>query len=231
MYHPGKLNAAADALSRIEVPEGINAEEVERTSQMIIDEAENCQIVCILAVESSGEKIEEEQDEEEDGPPWSLEEMIREQRQDPLYGPVIRYLLDKTEINRKKVDPNLEVKDFFMDQELLYKQIQHRNSMREVEEVLCVPRSLVPKALALVHLAPLGGHGAEERTKFRAKRLFTWRGMDKDISRYCQQCLTCQRFKSRGHPLTPLRRYPVPKEPFHSSYGPDGTISPYGRGK
>jgi len=216
MYHPGRLNAAADALSRIKVPDGIEAEEVERTSQMIINEAEDCQIVCILAVEPSGEMPEEEQDEEEDGPPWSLEEMIREQREDPLYGPVIRYLKDVTEINRKKVDPNLEVKDFFMDQKLLYKQIQHRNSMRKVEEVLCVPRSLVSKALALVHLAPLGGHGAEERTKFRAKRLFTWRGMDKDISRYCQQCLTCQRFKGRGHPLTPLRRYPVPEEPFQT---------------
>lgn len=85
MYHPGKLNAAADALSRIEVPEGINAEEVERTSQMIIDEAENCQIVCILAVESSGEKIEEEQDEEEDGPPWSLEEMIRAETRSSIW--------------------------------------------------------------------------------------------------------------------------------------------------
>ncbi|XP_037774631.1 uncharacterized protein LOC119571362 [Penaeus monodon] len=188
MYHPGRLNAAADALSRIKVPEGIEAEEVERTSQMIINEAEDCQIVCILAVEPSGEMPEEEKDEEEDGPPWSLEEMIREQREDPLYGPVIRYLKDVTEINRKKVDPNLEVKDFFMDQKLLYKQVQHRNSMRKVEEVLCVPRSLVSKALALVHLAPLGGHGAEERTKF----------------------------KGRGHPLTPLRRYPVPEEPFQT---------------
>lgn len=38
MYCPGKLNATADALPRFEVPEGVDAEEVERTSQVIIDE-------------------------------------------------------------------------------------------------------------------------------------------------------------------------------------------------
>ncbi|ROT80402.1 retrotransposon protein, putative, Ty3-gypsy subclass [Penaeus vannamei] len=44
LYHPGKLNAAADALSRIEAPEGVDPEDIEKASTMIIDEAQNCRI-------------------------------------------------------------------------------------------------------------------------------------------------------------------------------------------
>nr|XP_027217251.1 uncharacterized protein LOC113809775 [Penaeus vannamei] len=38
--------------------------------------------------------------------------------------------------------------------------------------------------------------------------------MDRDIAEYCRKCITCAKFKGRAHPLTPLRRYPVPLEPF-----------------
>jgi len=216
LYHPGKLNAAADALSRIEAPEGVDPEDIEKASTMIIDEAQNCRILMAVVANNLGGKTrqDEQEDDEEDGHPWSIDEMIREQNQDPLYSPVIKYLQTKNLLDKRKVDPNLVVEDYFLDQGLLYKQVRTPNSARDIKEVLCVPRTLVPKALALVHLAPLGGHGAEERTKFRARQNFTWRGMDRDIAEYCRKCITCAKFKGRAHPLTPLRRYPVPLEPF-----------------
>lgn len=71
---------------------------------------------------SSGEMPVGEQKEEEDGLPWSVKEMIREQRHGPL---------DAPEISRKKVGLKLEVV-FFMDLVLLYKPIQPQNSIGEV---------------------------------------------------------------------------------------------------
>lgn len=43
IYHPVKLNSAD--LSRIGVSKGVEHEEVERISQIIIGKAENCQVV------------------------------------------------------------------------------------------------------------------------------------------------------------------------------------------
>ncbi|ROT80406.1 putative polyprotein [Penaeus vannamei] len=115
LYHPGKLNAAADALSRIEAPEGVDPEDIEKASTMIIDEAQNCRILMAVVANNLGGKTrqDEQEDDEEDGHPWSIDEMIREQNQDPLYSPVIKYLQTKNLLDKRKVDPNLVVEDYF----------------------------------------------------------------------------------------------------------------------
>ncbi|ROT80375.1 hypothetical protein C7M84_000871 [Penaeus vannamei] len=78
LYHPGKLNAAADALSRIEAPEGVDPEDIEKASTMIIDEAQNCRILMAVVANLGGKTRQDEQeDDEEDGHPWSIDEMIR----------------------------------------------------------------------------------------------------------------------------------------------------------
>lgn len=53
-------------------------------------------------------------------------------------------------IDCKKLDLNLEVELYFLDQDLLYEQ-QRSNMMRGVKEMLCMSWNLVLKALALVH--------------------------------------------------------------------------------
>ncbi|ROT80401.1 putative polyprotein [Penaeus vannamei] len=55
LYHPGKLNAAADALSRIEAPEGVDPEDIEKASTMIIDEAQNCRILMAVVANNRRE--------------------------------------------------------------------------------------------------------------------------------------------------------------------------------
>ncbi|ROT80522.1 hypothetical protein C7M84_000758 [Penaeus vannamei] len=141
LYHPGKLNAAADALSRIEAPEGVDPEDIEKASTMIIDEAQNCRILMAVVANNLGGKTrqDEQEDDEEDGHPWSIDEMIREQNQDPLYSPVIKYLQTKNLLDKRKVDPNLVVEDYFLDQGLLYKQVRTPNSARDIKEVLALP--------------------------------------------------------------------------------------------
>lgn len=81
---------------------------------------------------------------------------------------------------------------------------------------LQVPKTSVPKILALYHDSPhSGGHDGFWRTYWKIKQRFHWNTMKQDISEYvrtCHQCQICKaKFKPRGSAMIIAEHS---KEPF-----------------
>uniref|UniRef100_T1ILW3 Integrase zinc-binding domain-containing protein n=1 Tax=Strigamia maritima TaxID=126957 RepID=T1ILW3_STRMM len=57
-----------------------------------------------------------------------------------------------------------------------------------------IPRSLVKRALFTCHGHPLSGH-AGRSTLDRAKHLYYWPRMDRDVRHYVNSCVHCQTYK------------------------------------
>jgi hypothetical protein len=58
----------------------------------------------------------------------------------------------------------------------------------------------------------LGGHSGVQATYHRIKKLFTWKGLKRDVADFIQQCQVCQQAKAeRLHPAGLLQPLPVPQ--------------------
>lgn len=63
-----------------------------------------------------------------------------------------------------------------------------------------------------MHSSVLGGHSGVKATHQRLKRLFSWKGMKRDVESYIQQCRVCQQAKHENtHPAGLLQPLPVPE--------------------
>jgi len=64
-----------------------------------------------------------------------------------------------------------------------------------------------------MHSSLAGGHSGRDAAFKELKRLFYWKGMNKEVQHYIRQCNTCQAYKydTSAQPglLQPL---PIPKE-------------------
>jgi hypothetical protein len=71
------------------------------------------------------------------------------------------------------------------------------------------------EALEECHDSPLGGHFGYKKTLYKIKRKYKWDGMDKDVSRYVNDCLLCRRSKAPKHaPYGLLNPLPPPDGPW-----------------
>ena len=89
-----------------------------------------------------------------------------------------------------------------------------RSSTQLTNNQVVVPITLIPIVLKWLHNHPLHGHPGFEITSQRAKSLFYWSTMLKDIRTYIKNCDIC--FRHKGHTKNPvsLGTYPVPSKPF-----------------
>lgn len=72
--------------------------------------------------------------------------------------------------------------------------------------------ALRTKLIAAVHDSVLGGHSGVQATYQRIKKLFTWKGLKRDVEDFIQQCQICQQAKAeRLHPAGLLQPLPVPQ--------------------
>ncbi|KAA0042903.1 transposon Tf2-1 polyprotein isoform X1 [Cucumis melo var. makuwa] len=62
--------------------------------------------------------------------------------------------------------------------------------------VISSASSLLPAILHTYHDSVFGGHSGFLRTYKRAMGELYWKGMKKDIKKYCEECVVCQRNKS-----------------------------------
>lgn len=219
-YIKGEKNIVADRLSRIQfhttnVVSSNTDFDVDTKAVCFMEELVHSQVELI----SNIEEFQTETSEEPIEVGWTPHELKEAQKEDPLYGPLINYLLSKEPHDLKKIDGRLrrDIDNYFLNLNILYKtQKATDSSLRDVEDVIVVPRKLVNRVLHQMHSNPLSGHGATKRTLFRTKRLYTWMGIDKDVKQFVSSCIVCQKFKGKAHPLCPLGRYPVPNKKFQS---------------
>ena len=123
--------------------------------------------------------------------------------------PIINFIWDPTELNKKKVDPNIEdLEDYFLDNTgILFKNINDSQAqLRTDEEVLVIPHKYQKAATSIIHDSALGGHSGYENTTFAVRRRFFWRNMKYTIKKYVDSCKTCLLNKGRPHPKQPQRK-------------------------
>ncbi|MDD9340752.1 MAG: transposase family protein, partial [Providencia heimbachae] len=131
---------------------------------------------------------------------WDRDKILDEQRKDPEIIEIV-----------KNMETNQNDKYFKDDDGLIYKKAGDTERHHKV----VVPKAMVSKILYHYHNLPLAGHTGYLKTLHRIKRQLSWKGMTKDVKRYCEECLGCQRTKTSSHLRpAPLELFERVNKPF-----------------
>ena len=78
---------------------------------------------------------------------------------------------------------------------------------------LVIPHELKNEILSLVHN---DAHPGTKKTIARVSSQFYWRGIPRDVQRYCKRCLVCQRNKPKNQIKEPLEPIEIAEGPRHA---------------
>lgn len=196
-YRPGKLNSAADALSRMPMCNSHLAEIID--SGTGIDPA-----IQMVALQSAIRCIEEEGvthlgvncDSLYTFPKYDSEEVARMQREDPIISRFLHYFTRNKKPTKKEraleervVINMLRQRDrmFLDDQQVLYRTVKDPQAGGLKQLVL--PKCLQERVMTTLHTQ--AGHQGIERTIGLIHSRFYWTGMHTDITNFCKACERC----------------------------------------
>jgi putative transposase len=188
IHTPGRLNVVADALSRHPIP----TTETE-TDAVSVSTADSIHTDVHLV------------------DPIQLQEIQKQQQQDPLLQQYIRVL--RKEPTTLPPSTVTMIQSWFRlssDGTLLRSLIVKDQFQNFVTDLIVVPESLTSTIIASVHDAE---HTGVDRTFRALKKLFWWPNMRKSIKRHVRSCITCATNKSSHHhrqhgllqPIVPTR--------------------------
>ena len=148
---------------------------------------------------------------------WNLQEIISQQDNHEIYGPIKQSIMKKenkeNNIKMSKVISKI-YKDFVVHNKILYRKLTSIYGETTYAIVLSSPE-YIEKALFLSHSSPTAGHGGIKVTLARCKKLCFWPTMRRDVENYCKKCDVCCRYKRvRESYPAPLRHYPDVTNPF-----------------
>ena len=210
-YRPGRRNGNADALSRAPV-QGMTVGEGDLGSECSGTSSTTSQSVAVVDMADSEEETPEGIATPAGGDD-SLPGIGREQRTDPYYADVIKYLeegilpTDETKARRiAMASPRFDLIDGVLC--LVETRPPHRVRV-------AVPEKLRPILLAESHSGRFSGHFAEKGLYGMLARRYWWDGMRNDVRRQCRSCMTCVSRAGAGRKSRPpLKPIPV-GGPFH----------------
>ncbi|KAJ1519194.1 hypothetical protein ONE63_011200 [Megalurothrips usitatus] len=199
-YRPGRVQEAADCLSRMErksihydVPVSRESREEDSTDR---PPAQACQVNSInfqgyqAYWDRSAIRAEQREDESLKGLILSLEQQSGE-------GGNPEYALDFDGVLCKL------------------------RKSKERQDKIVVPQSMRDRVLSIMHESPLAGHAGVKRTYQRVRKEFFWKSMYVDVQRFCARCESCaQRKPDHRKRKAPLRRFPETLEKGET-YGMD----------
>ncbi len=139
---------------------------------------------------------------------FSLTELSRAQRNDPMWSPVI-YALESGDDH---TGPKLPVpfSQFFLRDGILCRNVTIDN---DAVKQLVIPPPLVETVLKLLHDTPQAGHPGRDKTLAAARHKFFWPRLRTDVERHVAKCLSCAQTKGNTH-TAPILEYPLPDAPF-----------------
>ena len=194
-YKPGKYNVVPDALSRHPVDPKNPEPELDLGK--------------ITLVEGPRPKTKQPVTA------WAVEELVRGQQNDPIFGPIYRWL--ETDQNEPPKAPRgLEKSQFRMAGGILHYQETGKGA-REGRTLIrvVVPSNLVDKLLRLYHDLPTAGHRGTDATVQRIERHYVVQNLRKRVERYVADCTKCATTRKNPRKVSPRFQYIVIPKAFH----------------
>ena len=190
-YRSGKMNKAADALSRNAIAEDIMCQE--QIIEVVSNSESSTYIMDPLLMKISQELLMSDNDiclqqESIAMSRYTLQDLQRLQMSDPYIACIRKCLSSNTKPNSNEISPTVlrHWKQLRIIDDVLYRCV----SINGIQQhVLCVPQSLIP--LILKHLHDNTGHQGIERTVTLIRDRFYWPKIQQDIEKYCKQCKRC----------------------------------------
>ena len=233
-YLPGRANVVADALSRAIESEdqatGPLAESPLRGPRAPLGEIQTVEATVAAVTRSmvqpgpsappEAEKIEtnclevptDTQQPTQDSlweaqESWTIEELKQQQRNDPLYGPLCKYL--RKEIEHPPTELKREVKQYALlpdNEGVLYK--VYALPSGRVQECVVIPNQMAQTAISMCHCSPTAGHLGVKATVHRLKQHFYLRKIYSKVKEFIRQCHICNCVKSHVIPVPPAQWWP-----------------------
>ena len=146
-------------------------------------------------------------------------EILRLQRRDPNFGPVIHALEHGVfpEDDSKRRSTLNYMKSCVMRHGLLYfvSETPHFDIRRgPVRRALCVPSPLRKRILHLMHDDMMAGHFGMDKLRPTILDRFWWPLISKDFTDHIKGCLTCQQSKDTPKRVGFLKMIPIGKSPW-----------------
>lgn len=143
------------------------------------------------------EATQEDEDEAEEIPTYLVETTQLEdmQRDDPDVMEIINAIINPN-------DPTIGIglgrraKNYKLIDNILYKK---NASPAGSENLLVVPKTLIPEILFSHHSEPLAGHLGITKTLHRIKTRYYWDKLQKDVEKFVKGCPDCQARKGRSN--------------------------------
>jgi transposase InsO family protein len=171
-YRPGKANANADALSRVEIDDHCCVEIDDHMCNV-----ECCDQVCRM--ECCSVKLVSLPDDVE---------LVEMQERDPLLGRLVKFLRGVGERTPEVAELLSGVGCYSISDSnglLLY-------SRKGEEPRVVVPVALRQEIFRVFHDIPISAHLGRNKTLNKIKERFYWRGMDEDVATFVRGCLVCR---------------------------------------
>jgi hypothetical protein len=132
------------------------------------------------------------------------------QQEDPVWGPVLDYLEgDKTgEAPPLALNPNV-----FAEEGILYFRKVERKPNR-MRKFIIIPDTLKNEALTLAHDSNVGAHLGRTKTWKRLLEFGFWINMTKDVYKFVDTCMQCQKRKMNNRIVVPMGNFPAIDKPL-----------------
>jgi transposase InsO family protein len=215
IYVKGKLNMLADALSRVPY----NLTELQREAQdlkALANEEDLENIPSHIAAVTVEENLPEQLRDRLPLLKWTIEELIQEQRQDPDLMPILKQMEPKTtQTTRVVKSKTLDPTDYLLSSNILHRKINVQRCGQDVTYwAIVIPKTLIKRAVLLVHEHFEFGHLGVARTLAKLKIHFYFENMSKVAAEIIKGCTSCRKYNHLPPQATPVRTSPLPNRPF-----------------
>jgi hypothetical protein len=123
----------------------------------------------------------------------TLQEFSDQQRADPVYGPIMRVMMD--EMDESELPSALRNK---LSELCLYKQVMHSIVNNDLTTAkIVVPDTLRSRVIAVYHDSLVAGHCGIDKTLSKLQQMHYWVNMRRDVQAYVRSCNLCQQFALR----------------------------------